>query len=110
MTLKFKPQDFFSYPIGLAEHERIHGRAQDIFDNWLSKQQVIYGDEGSCRWNTFQDRPVNPTRKARLICIEEIKKCTHENGQICHYNNHGLSTYTCMSCGKELKPASWREV
>lgn len=86
MSLKFKQEDFLNV-YGSGTREYIVNRANDIFQEWLAKQTVIYGKEIKLEEKTnlifyynksgWRDECNEPsTHKARLVCITPIEhKC-----------------------------------
>src|ERR1017187_6421553 len=56
---------------GLVVWVEVANIANDLFDSWLSKQEVVYGYGGG--WIAIDDPALGSREKGRLCCIEEIK-------------------------------------
>lgn len=79
--------------------------AQKAFDEWLEKQTVVYGFGAHDGWGWRTDSRNGETKKAYVVCIEDIKECEHKN--IKYY----LSLIQCKDCNKQLKPKNgWEEI
>lgn len=159
MTLKFKKEDFKTeYEISGGVHhgftmysktieyktvlslgaESAAKQAQELFDKWLSEQPVVYGgDIDSPYWTeTNVTSDIRPLRKARLVDIQEIKKCEHPKEKIKEIESTDIKDflspgviipgssflegkpvsfparykmiYKC-ECGAKVKPAKWEQ-
>lgn len=123
MTLKFKPEDFEYNAKDLGEEGKYLrvgyavNIAQRIFNNWLSEQPVVYGPHMGNKWdrNLVKDRDA---MQARLVCIEEVKKCEHPPNKIKHLEARLHGNYTDKilyteffecECGAKVKPNSFSE-
>lgn len=93
----------------VAEH-------QEHYDKWLNEQQIVYGSSIEHLWHANINCLIDPTHKARLVCIEEIApaKCEH---LVEAFNKTPGEPYTWIAyrcsrpgCGKELKPTKWEEI
>ena len=107
--LVFKPEmfskDFNTY--GMAQ------TAQQIFDEWLEKQTVVFGFGAHDGWGWRTDSRNGETKKAYVVCIEEIKECEHEPVTFASqgFGEIDFNLVKCRKCGKQLKPKNgWEEV
>lgn len=133
--LEFKPSDFGKNHPGdwtIYSFVEMASAAQATFDDWYrenieSAPLVFNYNEGLSSWWNPKEMPttaVNPTRQARLIDIQEIKKeCKHEPlGRIGNKNSRWheggrslsnglvkLDSFECKLCGISLEP-DWKEV
>jgi len=77
----------------------------------FEKAPTVYGMKGH---GFGQYRSISDTHKAKLICVEEIKKCEHENvSQGVEFGgsrSHRGLFFRCEDCHKELKPKSGWEL
>lgn len=106
----FKPEDFLAdcgtlTPFGMAE------RANAKLKKHIEGLPVVFSLADKGCWYTHSG-PTNVygenqvAYKARLICIEEIKKKTCDHEPIFAGDKHYI--HECKHCGKALK-AEWRE-
>lgn len=118
--MKFEPEHFPE----LGDQAHYAARvANELFQKWLAKQTVVYCEllkesgltdqhgpgwlcaEPSTRWTK------KATHKARLVCIEEIKKCEHKRaGHIYSHAERDYLGFLCMDCNAKLKPITWEEI
>lgn len=86
--------------------------AQKAFDEWLEKQTVVFGFGASDGWGWRTDSRNGETKKAYVVCIEEIKKCEHK--EVASYANYLGNTFSfgfeCKDCNKQLKPKNGWEI
>lgn len=79
--------------------------AQKAFDEWLEKQTVVWGFGASDGWGWRTDSRNGETKKAYVVCIEEIKECEHTNIKF------EFDLFKCKDCNKQLKPKNgWEEI
>lgn len=101
--------------------------AQAAFDAWIEKQPKVYATKGH-DFGDFSDWSKHRTAQtgifqeysARLVMIEETKKCEHRPGFIIidHPKCSNAKflrieikkeSFMCDLCGKRLKPSGWVE-
>lgn len=103
---------FFSKRVFAAE------RAQQLFDAWLEKQPTVYGrpnDDGPDELMWYQGKPeinspLGDTHSAKLVCIQELKKCEHPPEKVlAQENSSHIVEYEC-ECGAKVKPSAYEVV
>lgn len=120
----FKPiLDLFDRNQVVAPEYKAAEIAQSIFDEWLKRATVVYGQaEGRGnpeQYDWAKNQISSDTHKALLICIEPIKpKCEkHEplflgNEMRYDFNNQKFGVIfstDCKHCGQQIEPAGWKE-
>ena len=72
--LVFKSEMFNGPKHNLVAIESAVNIAQKAFDEWLEKQTVVFGFGASDGWGWRTDSRNGETKKAYVVCIEEIKE------------------------------------
>lgn len=128
--LIFKPEDFRDVisPLNAAF---VVETCQKLFDEWLEQQPAVIGfypadgmifPKMTYLSESYKDIDgIKIVRKARLVCIEEIKPCTHPAEKVKVYSSkaqalfdpgpvlkYGLDQYWQCECGVEVVPNSYR--
>lgn len=115
MSLKFKPEDFKEYADAKDIQKELVTIAQQIFDKWLSEQPVVYMSTGAYDNDEWTEKLEDRFRKkkARLVCIEEIKKCYHPKEKVkskYFYSEIAEGIVHECECGAKVQPKEFEEV
>lgn len=83
--LVFKAEDFEECDGGRRSMTSREGviAANRIFEAWLARQVVVEGNVEFDCWSSEMDKHpeahMNPTHRARLVCVEELREDTAES-------------------------------
>lgn len=92
---KFQSNDLFRQDIVKDSHTvdleyEIVVKANQKLQEWIAKAPVVYGVNGVFR---AEDQHSAYTHQARLICIEEIKKCEHPKEKVKEITLYAWNTF-----------------
>lgn len=105
--LKFTEEMFISFA-GALTPKGMGDRAQQIFNEWLEKQTVVYGKHPDLAWYV-EHKQFDSTHKAYLVCIEDIKEYEHKEVQI-YDLTLGNPAFRCVACKKVQPKNGWEEI